>query len=209
MGKSYLGSAIMRANSKEHIFVVDDDACICDAMSLNLKKAKFECTCFENADDCLEQLHTRSCDLLVTDIKMPDKDGIELLAEAKRMAPWLPVLVMTSYGNIPLAVKAVKAGAESFIEKPLQWENFLELVKSIIKQNEPSDLLRGKLLTETEKIVLRLILQGKSNKAIACILDRSVRTIEVHRSHIMHKLDVDNVVNLVKRAATMGLGSST
>lgn len=197
----------MRGNSKAHVFVVDDDACICDAVSLNLKSADFECSCFESADECLKYLHTRDCDLLVTDVKMPDKDGIELLTEAKRIVPWLPVLVMTGYGDIPLAVRAVKAGAASFIEKPLQWEDFLPLVKSIIKQNEPGDLLRGKLLTETEKIVLRFILEGKSNKAIACVLGRSVRTIEVHRSHIMHKFDVDNVVNLVKRAAAMGMGN--
>ena len=136
---------------------------------------------------------------------MPDKDGIELLTEAKRIVPWLPVLVMSSYGDIPLAVKAVKAGAEAFIEKPLQWKDFLKLVQSTVNQNYLSNLLIGKPLTRTEKIILHLILESKSNKAIASILNRSVRTVEVHRSHIMRKLDVDNVVDLVKRAATMGL----
>lgn len=199
---------IMQSSFKPHIFVVDDDSCILDVIALNLKDAKFTCTCFENAVDCLQQLHTQSCDLLITDIKMPDKDGIEFLTEAKRIVPWLPVLVMSSYGDIPLAVKAVKAGAEGFIEKPLQRKDFLKLVQSTVNQNHLSNLLIGKPLTRTEKIILHLILEGKSNRVIASILNRSVRTVEVHRSHIMRKLDVDNVVDLVKRAATMGLNDS-
>ncbi len=192
-------------NSKAHILVVDDDSCILDSMSLFLKKAGFECTCFENAYDCLEYLRGQNCDLLITDVRMPDKDGIELLVETKRIAPWIPVLVMTSYGDIPLAVEAVKKGAVEFIEKPLEWESFLALVQSIVQQNDLSNLLKGKPLSKTEKIILRLILQNKTNKEIADILHRSVRTVEVHRSHIMHKLDVSSVVELVKQTAIMGL----
>ncbi len=195
----------MAYNSKTHIYVVDDDSCIRDTVSLNLKKARLGCTCFENADDCLRQLQVQSCDLLITDVRMPGKDGIELLAEVGRLVPWLPVLVMTSYGDISLAVKAVKAGAINFVEKPLQWDNFLALIKSILKQNSLNDTLRGKRLTKTEKVILCLILQGRSNKETAHLLYRSVRTVEVHRSNIMHKLGVDNVVDLVKRAAAMGL----
>ena len=197
----------MADNFKTHIFVVDDDSCILDAISLNLKKARIECTCFEHADDCLQSLHVQSCDLLVTDVRMPETDGIELLTQAIHIVPWLPVIVMTSYGDIPMAVKAVKAGAVGFVEKPLQWKEFLPLVQTTIEQDHLSDVLRGKPLTKTEKNILHLILEGKSNRAIACMFNRSVRTVEVHRSHIMHKLDVDNVVDLVKRATVMGLGN--
>jgi two-component system response regulator TtrR len=198
-----------KGNSKIHIYVVDDDSCILDSVAVYLQKANFECTCFENADDCLEHLQRHHCDLLVTDVEMPEKDGIELLVEAKRIAPWMPVLIMTSYGDIPLAVRSIKAGAVGFIEKPWEWENFLTLVKSIIKQNDLSNKFKGKPLTKTEKIILKLILQDKTNKEIAGILHRSVRTVEVHRSHIMHKLDVYSIVDLVKRATAMGFDEAT
>ncbi len=77
----------MTGNFKAHIFVVDDDPGMLDVVSLMLKRAKFNCTCFTNADDCLQQLHIRRCHLLITDVKMPGKDGIDLLTEAKRIAP--------------------------------------------------------------------------------------------------------------------------
>ena len=199
----------MRNNSKAQIFVVDDDHCIRDAIVLHLKDEPYECSCFENADDCLQQLRVKNCDLLITDIKMPGKSGLELLSEVQRTAPWLPVLVMSSYGDIPVAVKAVKAGAKDFIEKPIEWDQFLQLVQSIVRQNDLNNLVKGKPLTKKEKIILHLILQDKSNKEIAKILCRSVRTVEVHRSHIMRKLDAGSVVELVKRAAAMGLDNTT
>ncbi len=198
----------MKNNFKAHIFVVDDDSCICDAVCLYLKRAKYECSCFGIADDCLEQLQRHNCDLLITDVKMPGKDGLELLAEAKGMFAGLGVLVMSSYGDIPMAVRAVKAGAIDFIEKPFEWENFLAVVESAIEKNAARVLGSDKSLTKTEKTVLRLILEGKSNKEIGHTLGRSVRTIEVHRSHIMHKLEADNVVELVQKAAALGLGGS-
>ncbi len=195
----------MTGNFKAHIFVVDDDRDMLDVVSLILDRAKFECTCFTDADDCLRRLDRRSCDLLITDVKMPGKDGIELLTEAKRIVPWLPVLVMTAYGDIPLAVKAVKTGAMDFIEKPLDPQTLVTIIELELKRQSLTDLLRGKPLTGAEKIILRLILQDKSNKEIAHILHCSVRTVEVHRSHIMSKLNVSSVVKLVKRAAAMGL----
>ena len=195
----------MLNNNKAHIFIVDDDSCILSAISASLKNLKFKCICFENADDCLKQLHQQNCDLLITDVQMPGKDGLELLVEAKHIVPWLPVLVMTGYGDIPLAVKAVKAGAVDFIEKPIEWDSFISLVQSVIEQNKPSSSLRGKTLTKTESIILHLILQSKSNKEIAQILHRSIRTVEVHRSNIMKKFNVDSIVELVKRATSMDL----
>ena len=195
--------------SKMHIFVVDDDRCILDSIAVFLKKTGFECTCFDNANDCLEHLRQQDCNLLITDIRMPDKNGMQLLIEVKHIVPWLPVMVMTSYGDIPLAVEAVKKGAVDFIEKPLEWESFLTLVRIIVEQNDLSNLFKGKPLSKTEKNILRLILQSKTNKEIAYILCRSVRTVEVHRSHIMHKLDVDSIVDLVKRATAMDLDDVT
>ncbi|MHC4571259.1 MAG: response regulator transcription factor [Planctomycetota bacterium] len=190
----------MTLGSKKHIFVVDDDKCILDIVSLILKRARYECTCFLDADDCLRQLHTGQCDLLISDVKMPGKNGIELLIHVKRFAPWLPVIMISCYADIQMAVQAVKAGAFDFIEKPADSQKLLAVVKSALKQHAPHRFLHGKSLTGTEKMILNLILHGKSNKEMARILHRSIRTIEYHRNHIMHKFGVDNLVDLVKRA---------
>ena len=188
--------------------MVDDDDCILDAVCSILGAAKYECSCFSDADSCIQRLSARTCDLLITDVKMPGMGGLELLAKAKRLAPWVPVIVMTSYADIPMAVQAVKAGAFEFLEKPFEIEAFLEVVDLALRERQLDDDMVGKPLTKTENIILQLILEGMSNKGIAYRLQRSERTVEVHRSHIMHKLDVDNVVDLVKRATAMGLGST-
>ncbi len=195
----------MTDNTNPQVFVVDDDSCIRDSLCLYLKKAKLDCTCFENVDDCISHLRQVHCDLLITDVVMPEKTGLDLLNEIKGIAPWVPVLVMTSFSEVPVAIKAVKSGAVDFVEKPLDMENFILLAQSTIKQNDLNNFLKGKPLTKTEGIILNLVLKGKANKEIARILHRSIRTVEVHRSHIMHKLDVHSVVDLVRRVSEMDL----
>ncbi|MDD5327265.1 MAG: response regulator [Phycisphaerae bacterium] len=189
----------------QHIFFVDDEPAICRSVSNTLRRYGHKVDCFPDAEHCLKQLQMQSCDLLITDVKMPNIDGIELVRRAKSIAPWLPILVITGYGDIPMAVRAVKAGALEFIEKPLQKQSLLTAVRSALKQPNTENILKGKPLTKKEIVVLRLILQGKNNREIARILHRSIRTVEDHRRHIMGKLDVDNVVDLVKRATDMGL----
>ncbi len=189
----------------QHIFVVDDEPAVCRSVSQTLQRSGYTVSCFADADHCLQRLQMQSCDLLITDVRMPKMDGIELVRRAKCIVPWLPILVITGYGDIPMAVRAVKAGAAEFIEKPLQKQSFLETVQAALKQQNPKNLLKGKLLSKKELAILRLILLGSSNKEIAQILHRSIRTIEDHRRHIMRKLDVESVVDLVKRAAAMGL----
>jgi len=195
-----------------HIFVVDDDESLRSAMCILLKRHKYECTCFASAHECLIKLneinqdYSQGCDLLIADIKMPAKDGIELLTEIKSAVPWLPVVLMTAYANVPMTIKALKTGAFDFVEKPIDEEKLIKIVESaLLNESANRDPLRGKPLTRAERIVLRLILEGTGNRRIAYILERSERTIEVHRSHIMRKLGVDNVVDLVKRATAMGL----
>jgi len=161
---------------------------------------------FASAADCLQQLNPIMCDLLIADVKMPGMDGIELLTKIKRIAPWLPVLLITGYGDIPMAVRAVKGGAVDFIEKPLDKESFLNKVKSILHRSPLTDpYIIRKPLTRTETVILKLISRGNTNKEIAILLNRSIRTIEVHRCHIFRKFGVDNLADLLKRAAVMGL----
>lgn len=193
----------MTNNAKKHIFFVDDEPDIRIVVSRTLEQLGTKVTCFAFGADCLEQLHSQRCDLLITDVKMYDMDGIKLLTEAKHIIPSLPVIVLTGYGDIPMAVKALKAGASDFIEKPLDKYSFLLAVESVLKQNWGEHPIVDKVLTKTEIKVLRLILDGKSTKEVAEFLHRSVRTIEDHRAHIMHKFGVDNLVDLVKQAAAV------
>ena len=190
---------------RRHIFFVDDETSMREIARKTLEHLDVEVSCFSCASDCLEQLRSQKCDLLITDVEMPGMDGLALTEEAKRIAPWIKVLVVSGYGDIPTAVRALKAGALNFIEKPLSRENLISAVESALAQAPPADSLTGKELTKTEQRVLHYILSGNSNKQTASILKRSEKTIEVHRSRIMHKLGVDNVVDLLKRAAAMGL----
>ena len=190
---------------EKHIFFLDDEPTVRKVVKETLEVSNFKVSCFGNPIECLARLRSKKCDLLITDLKMPEKDGIELLMDVKHLAPWVPVLMITGYGDIPTAVKAMKAGAVDFIEKPLEKKSFVRKIKSILKTNVSTHPDLGDSLTRTETKILQLVLDGMSNKEISVLLHRSARTIEVHRSHIMHKLGVDNLVDLVKRVASMGL----
>ena len=196
----------MRTKTKQYdVFFVDDDAGIRELISEELERVGCKVNCFANGAECLEQLPKQNCNLLITDVKMPGMDGMTLLSRARRVAPWVPVMVITGFGDIPMSVRAIKLGAVDFIEKPLDRKAFLHKVKTILKQDDFVDTPAGQILTKTEKKILKLILEGKGNKEIAYILDRAMRTVERHRSDIMHKFGVDNIVDLVKKAALINL----
>jgi two-component system response regulator FixJ len=199
----------MKNNFKPHIFVVDDEQGMLEVVSLILEQVEYECTCFTKADDCLRQLHTQICDLLITDVKMPDMGGMELLRQAKQIVPWLPVIMMTSYASVTMSVQALKAGAANFIEKPIEMKTLLATVESALNQNDLANVLRGEQLTNVEMTILCLILQSRNNDDIAHILQRPVITIESYRSDIMRKLGVKSTVDLEKRASAMGLDDIT
>ncbi len=187
------------------VFFVDDDPAVRSAVADNLEDLGCKVSCFANAFDCLEQLPKKNCNLLITDVRMPGMDGLTLLSRVKRVAPWVSVMVITGFGDIPMSVRALKLGAVDFVEKPLDREIFLHKVKTILRQDDFVDSPAGQALTKTEKKVLKLILEGKGNKEMAYILGRAMRTIERHRSDIMHKFGVDNIVDLVKKAALINL----
>lgn len=195
----------MTLTKQRHIFFVDDEPDIREAVQRTLESSGFAVTCFASAADCLEQLVNRSCDLLITDVKMPEMDGIELMTEVKHCTPWIPVLVVTGKGDIQMATEAFKGGSADFIVKPLTRDVLLPAIDSILKRYRRDDLSLGQALTAAEARVLRLILEAKSNTEIAHLFRRSVRTVEVHRSRIMKKFGVHNVVDLMKRAKEMGM----
>ena len=199
-------TAVKQAN----IFFVDDEVGICKIVRLTLEE-QLPChvTCFDNAVDCLSALKDPQsrCSVLITDIKMPGMDGMELLTCIRQLRPSLPVLIITGHGDVSLAVKALKAGALDFIEKPLDERLLLSAVETALKQRAIFEELKEKPLTRSEIGILRLISEGNSNSEMANLLHRSVRTIERHRYHLMHKLNVGSPAELTKIALTLGLTS--
>lgn len=196
---------MMTSIAKQHIFFVDDKPEVRKVVGRTLKQIGAKVSCFTCAADCLEKLRNQKCDLLITDVKMPGMSGIALLREVKLIAPWLSVLVITGYADIPMAIEAMKEGASDFIRKPLDRESFLSVVRSILNRNTMADRLLGKPLTNRENIVLRLIMDGKTSSEIADLLNVTIRTIEFHRRNIYKKMGVHNVVDLVKIVKDMRL----
>ena len=189
---------------RPRVFFVDDEPEIRAVVERTLAQEGFDVTCFALAADCLKGKALDACQLLITDLKMPDLDGLELLARVRRMAPWLPVVVVSGHGDISTAVRAIKDGAVDFLQKPLDREGLLRVVDAALRRSTNGGGLAGRPLTRTETRVLQFLLDGKNNKQIAGVLRRSERTIEVHRSHIMRKYDAHNLVDLVRRAAVPG-----
>jgi FixJ family two-component response regulator len=193
----------MEEARQRHIFVVDDESHVCRAMCRTLELVGYEVTGFGAAPDCLAKIRSQRCDLLITDVVLPGMDGIELLSAAKCQRPSLPVLVVTGYGNIEMAVKAMDAGALDFLQKPLERTSFLTAVEGALSQaGSACDQVREPL-TNAEVEVLRLILEGKGNKEIARLRHRSVRTVEDQRRRIMRKFGVDNSVALIREVAVL------
>ena len=150
----------MKTEVKQYdVFFVDDDAGIRRLISRELERIDCKVSCFADAADCLEQLGKQNCNLLITDVKMPGMDGMTLLSRAKRVAPWVSVMVITGFGDIPMSVRALKLGAVDFVEKPLDRKSFLHKVKAILKQDDFADTPAGQILTEADKKVLKLILK--------------------------------------------------
>jgi two-component system response regulator FixJ len=170
-----------------------------------LETSGLRATVFPSAEDCLAALSTQGCDVLITDVRLDGMDGISLLREVKRRFPWLPTIIITGYGDIPMAVTAVKAGAVEFIEKPLDREGLLSAIQEALKTAPRRELPPLEPLSDTELQVLRLVLDGRTTREIADTLNRSTRTIETHRHNVMRKLGVKNTAQLVRRATAVGL----
>jgi len=191
----------MARKAEQIIFIVDDEPKVCQAVCETLQEPGVMAEWFNDPAECLDRISSEGCDLLIADLKMPGIDGLELMRRAKRLVPWLPVLIITAFGDVPTAVKATHAGVVDFIEKPLVKDDFIRKVRSIL----PSTDGAPKRLTKTEASVLRLVALGKSNSEIARLLRRSSRTVELHRSHAMNKLGLHDFTGLLKRIGGTGV----
>ncbi|MCF7956310.1 MAG: response regulator [Phycisphaerae bacterium] len=195
-------------NNNDHpIAIVDDDESALDLLQGSLAAVSEDITVYRSPVKCLGEIRLGKYDLLVTDIRMPEMDGLDLVKQAKIIDPGLAVLVVTGFADVSLAVKSLQYGAADFIEKPFTHTTILNSVNRIVGDQLEAGRHSLRKLTKSELVILFHIADGLSNSEIAHKLSRSVRTIEDHRSHLMRKLGVDNIVDLVKKAINIGLVS--
>lgn len=198
-----LGIVKREQSLKARVVFVDDDLNLCKAVSRSLECRGLRVRYFTNGCDCLNDLNSNHCDLLITDVRMPGMDGVTLLKQVKDSYPWLPVLVVTGYGDIALAKNAFKSGAADFIEKPLTTAMLMSAVESAVALSRQYEGLAGSALTPAESRVLALIMKDMNNREIADLLHRSVRTVEVHSGRIYKKFGASNRIELVRRVTEM------
>jgi two-component system response regulator FixJ len=190
----------------DSVFVVDDDPLVLKHLYTTLTLADFSVTKFAGAEQFLEYVTDQHSGCLLTDINMPGMNGLELQEELARRNRLLSVIVMSGHADVPLAVRAMKAGALEILQKPFSHEQLVAQVQAALEiSRQRAERASGAteaaqkldLLTGREQDVLKLMIQGQSNKEIARSLNISPRTVEVHRARLMRKLGADSVAQLV------------
>src|SRR4051812_44242418 len=195
------------------VYVIDDDAAMRDSLDFLLGSAGFEVRLFDSAQIFLNEVPKLAIGCVVTDIRMPGIDGMELLRQLKSSSSVrkLPVIVMTGHGDIPLAVEAMRLGALDFLEKPFEDERLIGMIETALSQNEggakgEADMsARVASLTERERQVMQGLVAGQSNKAIAREYTISPRTVEVYRANVMTKMQAGSLSELVRFAIRAGV----
>jgi DNA-binding NarL/FixJ family response regulator len=159
---------------------------------------------FSQYQDCLEKLATKPCDLLLVDLDGCEQEGLDLLKQARRRAPWISTLAIVGRAAISCAIRTIQAGAGDCLDKPVQQDRLVAAVGAQLARVETSTRHRPRALTQMEVRILQLILAGRTSYDMAAELHRSKRTIDVHRKNIMRKLQAVDLVDLIKRAIGMG-----
>jgi len=199
--------------SSQIVHVIDDDADVRHSLSFLLSTAGLAVQVHESAVAFLKMLPGVEGGCIVTDVRMPGMDGIELQRRLQSQKNTIPVIVMTGHGDIALAVEAMKAGAVDFIEKPFDDEVLIAAIKSALARKRQQSALdpatarvqeRLKLLSERERQVLDGLVAGKPNKIIAYDLGISPRTVEIYRANVMTKMQADSLSALVRMALVAG-----
>ena len=195
------------------VHVIDDDAAIRDSISFLLDVSGLQATTYESARAFLDRLDEAERGCIVSDIRMPDISGLDLVRKLNEMGrPW-PVIIITGHADVPLAVEAMKAGVLDFLEKPFEDDRLIAAVKSALSteegkqkaQGERQDILaRLATLTGRERDVLEGLVAGKANKIIAFDLGISPRTVEVYRANVMTKMQAASLSELVRMKLVAG-----
>jgi two-component system, LuxR family, response regulator FixJ len=197
-----------------HVYIVDDDDAVRDSLSVLLEAIGHSVRTFSLAREFLDAAPTLSVGCLIADIRMPEMDGLELQRALNEQALHFPMIVITGHGDVPLAVRAMKAGALDFIEKPFATPTILASVEAALSRLDATDqqdpaaaAAQAKLglLSPREREVLEGLLAGLPNKTIAYDLAISPRTVEIHRARVMDKMGARSLSELIRLALAAGL----
>jgi two-component system response regulator FixJ len=189
------------------VHLVDDDAAVRDSVAFLLESSGLEVCVYESPIEVLERLGAggaASC--VVTDLRMPQMDGLELVRRLREIDPTLPIIVITGHGDVPLAVEAMKIGAADFLQKPFAEATLLEAVQGAMAPADPHEDERNEIrarleqLSVREREVLQGLVDGHPNKIIAFQLGISPRTVEVYRAKAMTKMGAGSFAELVRMA---------
>jgi two-component system, LuxR family, response regulator FixJ len=200
--------------AEQHVYIVDDDDAVRDSLSVLLEAIGHHVRAFGLARDFLDAAPTLPVGCLIADIRMPGMDGLELQRALNDQALHFPMIVITGHGDVPLAVRAMKAGALDFIEKPFATPTILASVEAALsrlaseEQRDPvaqAALAKLELLSPREREVLEGLLAGLPNKTIAYDLAISPRTVEIHRARVMDKMGARSLSELIRLALAAGL----
>ena len=203
--------------SEAVVHIVDDEAALRGALALLARSVGLKARTYATASEFLEAYRPGGEGCLVVDVRMPGMSGIDLLERLRGIEGALPAIVMTGHGEVPLAVRAMRAGAIDFIEKPFQDQRLIDLIFEGIRLSADRSARRAAQaaareriarLTPREREVLVYLVEGMLNKVIADRLGISPRTVELHRSHIMDKAEVGSLSELVRLALKAGIGEA-
>jgi two-component system response regulator FixJ len=195
------------------VHVIDDDDAARDSLAFLLGAADVTVRTYESAVVFLDRLTDIEPGCIITDVRMPEIDGVELLRRLSEMAVSLPVIVITGHGDVPLAVEAMKLGAVDFLEKPFEDATLLSAVRSALNRHHEDDERHAKkadiqeklaALSPRERQVLDGLVAGHANKTIAFDLGISPRTVEVYRANVMTKMLATSLSDLVRMSLIAG-----
>ncbi|HET9717408.1 MAG TPA: response regulator FixJ [Pseudolabrys sp.] len=196
------------------VYVIDDDEAVRQSLEFLLQTAGIQVRGFESAKAFFAVLPDVRSGCIITDVRMPDITGIDLLRRVKELNLPLPVIVITGHGDIALAVEAMKIGAIDFLEKPFDDDLLLSAVRTALNKEASAAKQRAELaeiqdklaaLSNRERQVLEGLVAGHANKVIAFDLGISPRTVEIYRANLMTKMNANSLSDLVRMAMTAGI----
>ena len=187
------------------ICIIDDDLAVRDSLSLLFKSVGLESKHFADASLYLSAIPVSGAACLVLDVRMPGMSGLDLMEALRARNAMLPAIVMTGHADVPMAVRAMKAGAEDFLEKPFNNQAMIDAVQRALvvrpghsNASAPEIRARFDTLTPREREVMALVVEGKANKVIGIELGLSQRTVELHRAHVMDKMEARSLAALIR-----------
>jgi FixJ family two-component response regulator len=195
------------------VFVVDDDDAVRDSVMLLLRSMGLATEGYADGQAFLDAVDTKRAGCIVLDVRMPGMSGMDLQKKLNDLGSTLPIIFVTGHGDVPMAVEAMRAGAEEFLQKPFRDQDLLDRVHTALQRDQDDRAAttqrqevhdRVAQLTAREREVFDRLVDGKSTKQIAAAFSLSPRTVEIHRSRVLEKMGVRSVAELVKLALAGG-----